>query len=519
MRRLAVASLPHPPLPARPRAASWTACPIPSSPSTSGCARRWRSSMASDRPPPLGSTKRWRRRRSGPSRRWKARESRRWPGASAGRPGLLLVHGGRANADWWPHIAPMLANRSPGRGALALRQRAFGMAGALLNRAVRARDDGRGARDRALRRGAAHLRGPLLRQPADVRRLRRRGRWRRGRQWWWTQPSPPPTRRTLSPRRRTRAPCRPRRKQALARFRLMPPQPCDNPFILDYIARRSLKPAPRPGGGEGWTWRFDPFGLPKLDGAERTEADAALRAVRCPLAFLYGEHSAIVRPDNLAYTRSLAPPGTPFVTMEDACPPRLPRPAAGLRGASARAARRLCMTAALRIRPPGRPLVGTVRLPGSKSITNRALLLAGMARGESRLTGALKSDDTARMAEALRAMGVQVRESGADGFEVVGDGRLRAPRRSAVPRQCGHGDALPHRRGGARGWRSGAGRRRAHAPSPPSCRWWRALGRLCVRADAPTGCPPVRVHGRGGVDGGRLEVDGRLSSQYVSAPC
>ena len=56
---------------------------------------------------------------------------------------------------------------------------------------------------------------------------------------------------------------------------------------------------------------------------------------------------------------------------------------------------------ALGVYPPGRPLIGVVQLPGSKSITNRALLLAGLARGRSRLTGALKSDDTRYMVQAL----------------------------------------------------------------------------------------------------------------------
>src|SRR5690606_41083265 len=64
----------------------------------------------------------------------------------------------------------------------------------------------------------------------------------------------------------------------------------------------------------------------------------------------------------------------------------------------------------LTITPPGHPLSGKVEPPGSKSITNRALLLAGLAKGKSRLTGALKSDDTLFMAKALRAMGVSVTE-------------------------------------------------------------------------------------------------------------
>ena len=64
------------------------------------------------------------------------------------------------------------------------------------------------------------------------------------------------------------------------------------------------------------------------------------------------------------------------------------------------------MADALTIFPPRHPLRGRASPPGSKSITNRALLLAALSRGTSRLTGALKSDDTRYMADALRAMGV-----------------------------------------------------------------------------------------------------------------
>jgi len=49
-----------------------------------------------------------------------------------------------------------------------------------------------------------------------------------------------------------------------------------------------------------------------------------------------------------------------------------------------------------------------IRPPGSKSITNRALLVAALARGESTLTDALYSDDTLVMAEALSSLGMRV---------------------------------------------------------------------------------------------------------------
>jgi 3-phosphoshikimate 1-carboxyvinyltransferase len=55
---------------------------------------------------------------------------------------------------------------------------------------------------------------------------------------------------------------------------------------------------------------------------------------------------------------------------------------------------------------PAARAAGTIALPGSKSISNRALLLAGLAEGETELLGLLESDDTERMLEALRTLGV-----------------------------------------------------------------------------------------------------------------
>src|SRR5215216_6132232 len=85
------------------------------------------------------------------------------------------------------------------------------------------------------------------------------------------------------------------------------------------------------------------------------------------------------------------------------------------------------LPAALTIIPPNRPLIGRVSPPGSKSITNRALLLAALANGTSRLAGALKSKDTTLMAAALRQMGVTVEEPDATSFVVTSTGRLKAP--------------------------------------------------------------------------------------------
>ena len=166
--------------------------------------------------------------------------------------------------------------------------------------------------------------------------------------------------------------------------------------------------------------------------------------------------------------------------------------------------------------PPRRPLVGKAAPPGSKSITNRALLLAALATGESRLTGALKSDDTARMAEALAAMGVEVDEPDATSFLVRTDGRLRAP---SQPLFLGNAGTATRFLTAAVALADGpvVVDGDAHMRKRPIAPLVAALAQLGVQARAPTGCPPVTVQGRGRVPGGRAEIDGGLSSQYVSA--
>ena len=60
------------------------------------------------------------------------------------------------------------------------------------------------------------------------------------------------------------------------------------------------------------------------------------------------------------------------------------------------------------VTPLSSPLDADVRVPGSKSLTNRALLVAGLAHGPSRLNNVLLADDTQYMIDALRGLGVPV---------------------------------------------------------------------------------------------------------------
>jgi 3-phosphoshikimate 1-carboxyvinyltransferase len=171
---------------------------------------------------------------------------------------------------------------------------------------------------------------------------------------------------------------------------------------------------------------------------------------------------------------------------------------------------------AVEIIPPGRPLQGAAAPPGSKSITNRALLLAGLASGVSRLTGALKSDDTRWMAQALGAMGVGVDQPDDETFVVSGRGRLAAPNE---PLFLGNAGTAMRFLTAAAALVEGEvvldGDE--HMRKRPIRPLVTALAGLGVDLDAPSGCPPVTVRGTGGLDGGRVEIDAGLSSQYVSA--
>ena len=57
---------------------------------------------------------------------------------------------------------------------------------------------------------------------------------------------------------------------------------------------------------------------------------------------------------------------------------------------------------------------GTIKLPGSKSISNRTLLLAALSAGQTRITDLLDSDDTRVMLAALKALGIALKKDGSD---------------------------------------------------------------------------------------------------------
>ncbi|MFW6093634.1 MAG: alpha/beta fold hydrolase [Pseudomonadota bacterium] len=109
-----------------------------------------------------------------------------------------------------------------------------------------------------------------------------------------------------------RAKVYPDKESALARFRLQPPQPCENAYVLEYIARNSLMPVE----GGGWAWKFDEDLPGTLVNAERDPDD--YRRLDLPVGLIYGEHSALFSERTLAYMRELIPRQVPAVAVADA---------------------------------------------------------------------------------------------------------------------------------------------------------------------------------------------------------
>ncbi|MGE0541571.1 MAG: 3-phosphoshikimate 1-carboxyvinyltransferase [Dehalococcoidia bacterium] len=169
--------------------------------------------------------------------------------------------------------------------------------------------------------------------------------------------------------------------------------------------------------------------------------------------------------------------------------------------------------------PAARPIDATVELPGSKSYTNRALLIAALADGPSRISRALFSDDTHYMQQALTTLGIDVSaDAGAATFVIEGGGghipataaELFIGNAGTAARFLTAAVALGHGRYVV----DGVARMRER-PIEPLLDGLRQLG-VDARSQFDNGCPPVLVQAAG-MPGGPVRVRGDISSQYISA--
>ncbi len=176
--------------------------------------------------------------------------------------------------------------------------------------------------------------------------------------------------------------------------------------------------------------------------------------------------------------------------------------------------------------PPLRLVGGSVRLPGSKSISNRLLLLAALSAGETTLVDLLDSDDTRVMIDALRALGcaVERRDDGAVTVTGLG-GRLRVHEAQlflgnagTAMRPLAAALAVLAAQQGGRFRLEGVARMHER----PIGDLVAALRRLGCTIDEPgrPGYPPLVVRGQAGgrlATGGEIRVRGDVSSQFLTA--
>ncbi|MBT3389662.1 MAG: 3-phosphoshikimate 1-carboxyvinyltransferase [Chloroflexi bacterium] len=174
------------------------------------------------------------------------------------------------------------------------------------------------------------------------------------------------------------------------------------------------------------------------------------------------------------------------------------------------------MTLPITITPIPQPLAARVRVPGSKSHTNRALLVAALASGQTVLENALFSDDSRYFAAALTGLGFDV--------------HLDEPRRTITV--TGLGGEIPAPQADLYIGNAGTAARFLTAmltlgsgqfilDGEPRMRQRPigdlvvALNKLGAQVVAPTGCPPVSIRANG-LPGGKTSIRGDTSSQYLS---
>src|SRR4051794_26823740 len=166
------------------------------------------------------------------------------------------------------------------------------------------------------------------------------------------------------------------------------------------------------------------------------------------------------------------------------------------------------------------PVRATVSLPGSKSLTNRYLVLAALSAEPSRLRAPLRSRDTLLMAAGISALGARVEDANASGDFgadwIVTPAELRGPATIDVGLAGTVMRFLPPVAALAMGDIAFDGD--PHARKRPMAPILRALRELGIDVDdAGTGRMPFTIRGTGRVRGGTIEMDASASSQFVSA--
>ena len=176
------------------------------------------------------------------------------------------------------------------------------------------------------------------------------------------------------------------------------------------------------------------------------------------------------------------------------------------------------MPDSIEIQPLPHTVNASITPPGSKSLTNRALMIAAMTAGKSTLTGALDSDDTIAMLDSLQRLGVEASHDAASATMTVEGVGGDFPNKTAELFIGNSGTSirfLTAMLGFAGGKYKLDGIERMHErPIGPLVDAIQNLGGG-IAALSPNNCPPVQIDGQA-IRGGEVTLSGSLSSQYLS---
>jgi pimeloyl-ACP methyl ester carboxylesterase len=249
----------------------------------------------------------------------------RWSGRGSGSP-VILIHGGGGHAFWWGFLAPMLADH---REVLAIDLTGHGDSGrrehyprevwvadvvAVIEHAalgappvVVGHSMGGFVSIVTAAMAGERLAGAILvdspvrpPRPADA----------------IASPPPPQPADASPPKARSagwsfeRISPYPDFESAVSRFRLLPEQPTHHPFLLDYVARRSVRQ-----DDDGFTWKFDPRVFEK---ASVSSLRDYFLGARCRLAIVRGAESVVLPRETAEYMVGLAPGRVPLVEVPEA---------------------------------------------------------------------------------------------------------------------------------------------------------------------------------------------------------
>ncbi|MBV5258362.1 alpha/beta hydrolase [Synechococcus moorigangaii CMS01] len=228
-----------------------------------------------------------------------------------GAPGLILVHGGTAHKGWWDAIGPFLA----AEGYRVVAPDLAGMGDSGWRETYSMNDHASDVLAAAEAGGAFETGKPVLAGHSFGGFVTLSAAIAIGEHFAAGIILDSPIR----PQTEQREGSPPRRGgrvykdtgTALARFRLLPDQPCEHLWLLDHIARGSLNETKG-----GVTWKFDPDLWAKLSW-ERRDPEKAAASLKCPLAFVRGAQSRLMQAETWDYMRTVFT-ASPFVSVPDA---------------------------------------------------------------------------------------------------------------------------------------------------------------------------------------------------------